>query len=311
MLRPANFVITVAVLATALLPPPFVRAQISIRPPAAPRNQQSLPAISLNHLFVVLDPQTYSDIVKSDFLHAEFAPMEQRATVRADQSYRGTYLYGFNTYIELFQSTEAAARGFKLNDAGIALGLEEPGAIVDLQAKMAVKIPAHQSTITRQYSGEQLPWFYLVEPKDFPFRTWVMEYHPSFLAQWNPSTVAAANEGISRSLVIDRYKSIVDDAPKEPCFRDITSVTLAVDKDTIAKLTQLYQLWGMRLRAKGGAVSLESPDLAIHLVPETSTARGIQQIDFRLNRMPKDPAPRRFGEKSVLTFHGKFGTWTF
>ena len=294
-----------------MLAPSLLRAQISVRPPAAPRNQQTLSPISLNHLFVVLDPQTYSDIVKSDFLHTEFAPMEQRATVRADQSYRGTYLYGFSTYIELFQSTEAAARGFKLNDAGIALGLEEPGAIVDLQAKMAAKIPAHQSTITRQYSDDQLPWFYLVEPKDFPFRTWVMEYHPSFLSQWNPSTVATANEGISRNLLIDRYKSIVDDAPKEPCFRDITSVTLAVDKGTIARLTQLYQLWGMRMRSKGGVVTLESTDLAIHLVPETATACGIQQIEFRLNRMPKDPAPLRFGEKSVLTFHGKFGTWTF
>ena len=288
-----------------------MQAQISIRPPTAPKNQQTLSPISLNHLFVVLDPQTYAEIVKSDFLHTEFAPMEQRATVRADQSYRGTYIYGFSTYIELFQSEEAAARGFKLNDAGIAFGLEEPGAIVDLQAKMAAKIPAHQSTITRQYSDEQLPWFYLVEPKDFPFRTWVMEYHPSFLAQWNPSTVASANEGIARNLVIDRYKSIVDDAPKEPCFRDITSVTVAVGKDTIAKLTQLYQLWGMRLRTKGGLISLESTGLTIHLVPETPTARGIQQIEFRLNHMPKDPAPRRFGEKSVLTFQGKFGTWTF
>lgn len=165
---------------------------------------------------MVLDPQTYSDIVKSEFLHTEFAPREQRATVRADQSYRGTYLYGFSTSIELFQSTEAAARGFKLNDGGIALGLEAPGAIVDLQAKMAVKIPAHQSTITRRYSDEQLPWFYLAEPKDFPFRAWVMEYHPNFLARWNPS--AAANEGISRNLVIDRYKSIIDDAPKSPVF---------------------------------------------------------------------------------------------
>lgn len=67
----------------------------------------------------------------------------------------------------------------------------------------------------------------------------------------------------------------------------------------------------MRLRAKGDAVSLESLDLAIHLVPETPTVRGIQQIEFRLNRMPKAPAPRRVGEKSVLTVHGKFGTWMF
>ena len=311
MLHRAHFGITAAVLATALLLQPFVLAQISVRPPPSPKNQQTLSPISLNHLFVVLEPQTYADIVKSDFLHTEFAPMEQRATVRADQSYSGTYLYGFSTYIEFFQSTEAAARGFKPNDSGIAFGLEEPGAIVDLESKMAAKIPAHQSTITRQYADEQLPWFYLVEPKNFPFRTWVMEYHPSFLAQWNPSTVATANEGIARNLVIDRYKSIVDDAPKEPCFRDITSVTLGVDRDTITKLTQLYQLWGMRLRAKGGLVSLESADLAIHLVAETPTARGIQQIEFRLNHMPKDPAPRRFGEKSVLTFHGKFGTWMF
>ena len=300
---------TLAIAAVALVS--SLNGQIAIRPPAAPRNQQVLSPISLNHLFIVLDPKTYDDIVKSDFLHTEFAPMEQRATVRADQSYRGTYIYGFSTYIEFFQSTEAASRGFKLNDAGIALGVESPGAIVDLQTKMAAKIPAHQSTITRQYSDEQLPWFYLVEPKEFPFHTWVMEYHPSFLAQWNPSTVATANEGISRNQVIDRYKSIINDAPKEPCFRDISSITLAVDTNTIGKLSQLYQLWGMRLRSKGGVASLESGDLVVHLVPETAGARGIQQIEFRLNHMPKDLSLRRFGEKSVLSFQGKVGTWTF
>ncbi|MEO8128692.1 MAG: DUF5829 family protein [Bryobacteraceae bacterium] len=302
---------TAAGLLVTLFVPLSLQSQIAIRPPAAPRNQESLSPISLNHLFIVLDPKTYEDIGKSDFLHKEFAPMEQRATVRTDQSYRGTYIYGFSTYMEFFQSTEAAARGFKLNDAGIALGLESPGAIVELQAKMAAKIPAHQSTITRQYSDEQLPWFYLVEPRDFPFRTWVMEYHPSFLAQWNPSTVAGANEGISRSQVIDRYKSVIDDAPKDPCFRDISAVTLAVNKETISRLTQLYQLWGMRMRTKGGIVSLESSELAVHLIPETATARGIQQIEFRLNRMPKDPSPRHFGEKSILSFQGKVGTWTF
>ena len=265
----------------------------------------------LNHLFVVLDPETYADMAKSEFVRNEFAPLEQRSTVRTDQSYRGTYLYGANTYIEFFQSTEMAAQGYKLHDSGIAFGLEEPGAIVDVETRMSSKIPGHKTTVTRRYGDDQLPWFYMLQAKDFPFRTWVMEYHPSFLAQWNPSTKASANEGIARGVVLDRYKSVVGEGPKDPCFRDITGITLAADKDLSAKLTQLYQLWGMKLRSKGGAISLESSDLVIHLVPETPTARGIQQIDFRLNRPLKDPSPQRFGEKSILTIRGKFGTWTF
>jgi hypothetical protein len=310
VLRRTETVIAHVLAAILLVSPAPLLPQIAMRPPATPRSQSLSPS-SLNHLFVVLDPNTYADINKSEFLRTEFAPMEQRQTVRADQSYRGTYLYGFSTYLEFFQSTEAAPLGFKLHDSGVALGVEDPGAIVDVGSRMASRIPAHQSTITRQYSDEQLPWFYLVEPKGFPFRTWIMEYHPSFLAQWNPSTNAIANEGISRSLVLDRYKSMIDDAPKDPCFRDITSITLAVDKDVNPKLTQLYQLWGMRLRGKGGSATLEAADLAIHLVPETESARGIQQIEFRVNHPPKDTSPHRFGEKSILTFRGKFGTWTF
>jgi hypothetical protein len=77
-----------------------------------------------------------------------------------------------------------------------------------------------------------------------------MEYHLSFLAQWNPSIIAIAIEGISRDLVIDRYKSIVADTAKEPCFRDLSSVTPAVHKDTIAKPMQLYKRWGMGLHAE-------------------------------------------------------------
>jgi hypothetical protein len=294
-----------------LAAPALLQPQTTIRPPAAPRNQSVSTAILLNHLFVVIDPETYRAIAKSEFVRTEFAAIEQRATERADQSYRGMYLYGANTYIEFFQSAEMAAQGYKLREVGIAFGVEEPGAIVDLETRMSSKLAAHKSTVTRKYSDDHLPWFYMLQAKDFPFRTWVMEYHPSFLAQWNPSTKQAANEGIARATVLDRYKSVIDDPPKDPSFRDITGITMAADKDLTAKLTQLYQLWGMRARTKAGVVSFEAGDLAIHLVPETPTTRGIQQIDFRLNRLVKDQEPQRFGEKSVLTFRGKFGTWTF
>jgi hypothetical protein len=288
-----------------------MQPQSTIRPPAAPRNQPVSTALLLNHLFVVLDPDTYAAIAANEFVRTEFSPLEQRATVRADESYRGMYLYGANTYIEFFHFGEMASQGYKLHDGGIAFGVEEPGAIVDLQGRMSPKIQAHKTTVTRQYADDQVAWFYMLTAKDFPLRTWVMEYNPSFLSQWNPSTKPSANEGITRSVVLDRYKAVLENSPKDPCFRDITGITLAADKDVTGKLIQLYQLWGMRLHNKGGAAILEANDLVIRLVPETPSARGIQQLDFRLNRPVKDTTPIRFGERSVLTLRGKSGTWTF
>ncbi len=294
-----------------VLVPLLLLAQTNIVRPPGPEGGGGA-SLMLNHFYLVLDTQTFRDIQRSEFLRQEFAAFEKRRTVRTDRSYTGIYFYGTNTYFEFFDAAEAAARGQKEGDSGIALGVEDPNGLDFLNSRKIPGVSFHQTTITRQYGDDMLPWFYQVEPVDFPFRTFVMLYHPSFLSRWNPGSPPVANEGITRKLFLERYKSVLEEKPKEQLLQDVTGITLALPPDILEKLSRIYAAWGMRRKGKGSLVTLDAQQFSLRLIPETETARGIQEVNFRLNSSPSEPKPVHFGKRSVLTFKGKNAAdWTF
>jgi hypothetical protein len=293
------------------LVPLLLAAQINIVRPPEPGAGGGTPVL-LNHFYVVLDSQTFSDIKRNDFLLKEFAPFESRRTVRTDRSYTGIYFYGTNTYFEFFDASEAAARGMKLGDSGLAFAVEDPNALDALSRRTVPDVKFHQTTITRQYGDDMLPWFYELEPLNFPFRTFVMLYNPSFLSRWNPSATPAANTGVTRKEFLERYKFVLAEKPKEPLLQDVTGITLALPPDVLQKLSWIYAAWGMRRRGKGDSLTLEGQQFAIRLIPETETARGIQEVDLRLNASARGQQPVHFGKRSALTFKAQnTAVWTF
>jgi hypothetical protein len=293
------------------LVPLLLFAQINIPRPPGPTSTNSV-SLMLNHFYLVLDSQTFKEIQKNDFLKKEFAAFEKRTTVRTDRSYSGIYFYGTNTYFEFFDAAEAAGRGLKEGDSAIALAVEDPNSLDVLSSRKVPGITFHQTTITRQYGDDMLPWFYQLEPVDFPFRTFVMLYHPSFLSRWNPGSPSAGNEGITRKLLLERYKSVLEEKPKEPLLQDVTGITLALPPEILEKLSRIYAAWGMRRRGKGDLVTLDAQQLTLRLIRQTETARGIREVDFRLNTSAPEEKPVHFGKRSVLTFKGKSSAvWTF
>ncbi len=292
------------------LVPLLLFAQINIVRPPEPTIAGA--PVLLNHFYLVLDSQTFADIQKNDFLRKEFAPFESRRTIRTDRSYSGIYFYGTNTYFEFFDAAEAAPRGMKEGDSGLAFGVENPNALDVLSSRTIPDIKFHQTTITRQYGDDMLPWFYELEPVNFPFRTFVMLYNPSFLSRWNPSSTATANTGVTRKEFLERYKSVLEEKPKEPMLQDVAGITLALPSEIVQKLSRIYSAWGMRRRGKGDLVTLDAQQFQLRLILETDTARGIQQVDLRLNPSTKEPQPVHFGKRSALTFKGKnSAVWTF
>jgi hypothetical protein len=293
------------------LVPLLLLAQINIVRPPEP-NASGGASVLLNHFFLVLDSPTFEGIKKNDFLRKEFAPFENRRTIRTDRSYSGIYFYGANTYFEFFDAAEAAARGMKEGDSGLAFAVENPNALDVLSRRTVPDIKFHQTTITRQYGDDMLPWFYELEPVNFPFRTFVMLYNPSFLSRWNPSPTPTANTGVTRKEFLERYKSVLEEKPKEPLLQDVAGITLALPPETLQKLSRIYTAWGMRRRGKGDLVTLDAQQFQLRLIPETETARGIQEVDLRLIVSAKEQQTVHFGKRSALTFKGKnSAVWTF
>lgn len=272
-----------------------------------------LSSVFLNHFYVVVDSATYKDIEQSSFLRGEFAVTEQRTTVRTDRSYTGLYFYGTNTYFEFFDVSSDSSR--QVGFSGIAFGVDQSGELQAVSQALSSIFPLDQTTITRQYNGKQVPWFYAGEQKNFPIDSslgvWFMEYHPRFLSEWNPQP-GGSNQGVSRKQILQRYAAVLKDIPAKPYFENVVALTLAVNDEKRKKLIELCKLLGYSERIVGDAVVLKGPDIELRLIEQTETSRGIQEITMRVRRQPKEQAEFRFGTKSVLRFRGNgLATWSF
>jgi Family of unknown function (DUF5829) len=272
-----------------------------------------LPTVFLNHFYVVIDSTTYKDIEQSPFLRREFAVTERRTTVRTDRSYTGLYFYGTNTYFEFFDVSSDTSR--QVGFSGIALGIDRAGKLQAVGRELSANFSLDQKTITRQYNGKQVPWFYAGELKDFPIDSslgvWFMEYHPRFLDEWNPQP-GGRNEGVSRKQILQRYAAVLKDIPPKSYFEDVVALIVAINDADRKKLTQLCKLLGYSERTVGDATVLKGPDIELRLVPQTEASRGIQEITMRVGRKPKEQSEFRFGAKSILRFRGNgLATWSF
>ncbi len=251
--------------------------------------------VHLNHFFLTVDPKTYTDITSSEFLTKQFAPFEQRHTVRKDSSYTGSYFYGRNTYFEFFNSaTEKRQAG----DSAIAFGVEEPGG----NAMLAARVPgAGRTLITRGIDDRQVPWFDMLvsgglRAEDSRFSSWIMEYDPTFLLQWHP---AAGESGITRSAVLRRYVAVLEGTPPAPLLEDVTGITVALDPAS--------------MKAFGAQnTGLGKLDLDLKIVPAGAGSFGIREVRFRVTGYPPGARELHFGERSLLRFDSpRTAIWTF
>lgn len=267
--------------------------------------------VPLNHFFLSLDPDTYAAIENSKFLQTEFAAFERRTTVRADRTYTGIYLYGTHTYFEFFDASKQTQ--FKPGSSGIAFGVERPEALKALQARLSVAQPP--GLITRQYNGLQIPWFYALDLETFLpdsiLNSWVMEYHPEFLAKWH-AEADSTNRGILRKQILLRYTNVLEHVPLRPLFQDVIGLTIAMDGASIAKMKELCENFGYRSSMDGEATVLKGPDIVFRLIRETDSARGIKQVIFRVRERPAGQTEFAFGARSILKFqnHGR-AVWDF
>lgn len=252
--------------------------------------------VSLNHFYVTLDAPTDAAIAHDTFLRREFAPSEERTTVRTDSKYTGLYFYGENTYFEFFNAGVMSDR--KPGDSAIAFGVDEAGALDKIAARLDPLLGAKRDVITREWEGRQWPWFVRLAPPFQPlFHTWLMEYDPQFLASWRLSAVKP-NQGITRAKILERYADVLPDRPEHPWLGDVEALTLSLDRGSA----------GMLRNFEGGLGPLKIK-ITVH---EDAHPRGITSVELRLRRTPETDRVLRFGPRSTLKLK-KSGAaeWTF
>ena len=245
--------------------------------------------VFLNHFFMVLYTETYQEI-----------------------SYAGIYFYGTNTYFEFF---DAASRGpGSLGFSMLAFGVDQPGELRSLQSALADTYPLTERKISRDYNDSQIAWFDQASPSTVKATTslgygaWIMEYDPTFLSVWNPG--ASSGSGISRSAVLARYVSVLQDAPSDPCFEDIVGLTIALDPVSLQDAVDLARALGFKEQSTGNARIFTAADFVLRLQPVAEDGRGVREMTLRVHKNP-DQREYRLGKSTLIFGEDDLARWTF
>lgn len=239
------------------------------------------PPLLLNHLYRVVDTDTFEAARQSMWLREVFAPSEVRTTHRPDWSYTGLYAYGTSTYLELFEEGAQGPPG----TSGLAFGIEQAGrtpAVADTWK--AALGDAETRVVVRPSGDEAMPWFHIahaVPDRREQLHLWAMEYHADFLAAWHPE--ATDDRGITRAEVLTRYARL-SGGPASPLLCDIVAVTVALTPGERAFLETHVSAFDAVVRDVGEATYVDGEALTIGLAAGTATRRGVQDLVCRLRR---------------------------
>jgi hypothetical protein len=202
--------------------------------------------IFLNHVYVIPDLATYEALAASELLR-ELGPVEERTTRRGDLEYTGLYLYGERTYLEFLKPDPSM--GFAPGGSGIAFGVELPGGLARVApALQAEGIGTFPGKITREFRGQQVPWF---EVLGFEAATttqrlqlFAMEYDPEFLQRWHPPALPEPTR-IDHEAVLGRTVDVLGHG-QDAAFRDLAFVHVRLEAGEFERYGQIASAIGLQ-----------------------------------------------------------------
>lgn len=210
--------------------------------------QTDLSEIYLNHLYIVLDSNTYSHLFDSSFLSQKLGNIEETSTTTANDSWSGKYLFGKNSYFEFFSTK--GYKGATLGDCGLGFMTIKSNEIWEIKKSWRENSNDSIETDTthRMLNGMPKPWYYSLSLSNNDslqhFSTWLMENTPEEL-----STVGFSAEEIKSGINWQTYIAKRNKTEFTKSFNQIKSVTLLINKKEYEYLKK--SLLGFGLQQKG------------------------------------------------------------
>lgn len=266
------------------------------------------PAVVLNHLYGVLDSATVRAIAASPFVTDSLGAYEARTTTsNAGARWTGHYLYGRNTYLELFAPDQRVGA---VGAGGVGLGVDCRGGIGLLASRLETVSSERFDTAmrTRTMGGSQVPWFRMgyfavTDTLPHPVVVWVMEYDPGYIALRDSTT---------RDSSITRESHLATQYLPERELLGIREATFALPAEEIPRVVHQLVLFGFSAKDLGTGTRLTSPDLTLLLRPARPDYHGLVSLTLDLVNEAQKLLEYRFGTSSILTIGpGRIATWRF
>ena len=260
-----------------------------------------------NHSYGVVDRETADAVEHSAYIR-EFANFEVRTTTGADgATWTGRYLYGRETYFELFGVGDLPGSPF--GTAGLAVSTEHDGDLATVTERLPAEGVADPIEFlqTRDFGdGVPVPWFDAIFTTDVgdTFGAWAMEWRPEYFADPRGNTGPASYPG---DVSNERYLS---DGYRDRLMKDVTVIRIAVTSRDLSNTVPLLRAGGFIVRTvPSGVVALRGgTTIRLDAVPLSQV--GLRQVEFSLNR----PVPRheeQLGQSTLAVGPGARAVWTF
>jgi hypothetical protein len=263
--------------------------------------EEQVAEVHLNHAYVVPDLSTYEAIRSSDLVK-QLAVWEERTTRRRDQTYTGFYLYGRHTYFEFLLPSEK----FRVGEFAVAFGVDRSGELDRLQRRAeAAGMKTEIQEIRRPLDGTDVAWFRSLSRTDYDqphVNIWTLEYVPTFLTEWHPSSVGKS--GVRREEVLSRYAGVVRQKHDDKPMADVTDLWIDLAPSDLRESLRECEVLGFQV--SGGDCT--DGQFTVHLKESTKTI-GLTKVRFALHK------PMAEGEHQIgatkLTIEGKAAIWNF
>ena len=264
-----------------------------------------------NHAYGVLDRETADAIEHSGYLR-DFADFQVRTTTGAGgQTWTGRYVYGRETYLELFGVGDLPGQDGAFGSTGMGVSTERAGDLATVTERLREQGIANPIEFrqTRDFGdGVPVPWFDAVftTGQYDRFGPWAMEYLPEYLADPRSNTEPAGYPGdVGR----ERYLS---DGYRDHLLRDVTSIRLAVSARDLANTVPLLRAGGFVVRpvADGGVVA-DRGGTTIRFDAVSPDQAGLRQVELSLNCLVAYRHEERIGRSTLVAGPGIRAVWTF
>jgi hypothetical protein len=268
------------------------------------------PLLYFNHAYAVVDRETADAIEDSDYLR-EFANFEVRTTTGADKTWTGRYLYGRETYLELFGTGDLPGQDAAFGSTGMGLSTEQDGDLATVTDRLVAEGVTEPIEFqqTRDFGdGVPVPWFdaILTTVEYDSFGAWGMEWRPEYFADPRGRTEPPSHPGdVGR----ERYLS---DAYRDHLMRDVTAIRIAVTQRDLDSTVPLLRAGGFHVRPAphGGIVARSgATTLRFDVVPATQV--GLRQVNLSLNHPPTHRHVEQIGNSTLTVGPGPTAVWTF
>ncbi len=238
--------------------------------------------VTLNHLYIVVDSITYQSICNNNWVATILGDTSTKSTVTSTDAWTGKYLFGKNSYLEIFGTKSYG--GAVLGEAGLGFITMQQNDLTKWKQywEQHYKDSIVVDTTTNIVNNTKQPWYYAISLYDtdttLKMYTWLMENTAEELQQ-----VGFTLKEIKQAIPWHKYKEKRTKKIFTKAYDRISTVTITVTPKEYVTLQKTLQGLGFMQNKQ----SFYNANVTIHCQIKPFTTIHVVNIKMQLLRYYK------------------------